>query len=97
MLEKTIEKQVCDYAKKLGLFAEKFTSPGRRSVPDRMFTTPKGQIFFIEFKRLGEKPTLAQINDHTERRKRGCTVHVCDNVDLGKRIINIHVGLDNSN
>ena len=37
MLEKQIERKVCDYAKNKGLLAYKFTSPARAAVPDRLF------------------------------------------------------------
>lgn len=87
MLEKEIEKKVCDYAKSLGMLAYKFTSPGRMSVPDRLFITPSGKIFFIEFKRLGKKPTPAQYREHEHLRDKNVTIIVVDNVDYGKLCI----------
>lgn len=89
MLEKQIEAKVCAYARSLGFLAEKFTSPGRAAVPDRLFTSPKGRMFFIEFKRTGEKPTPAQLADHEQRRKRNTLVYVIDTVDEGIRRINL--------
>lgn len=52
-LEKEIEKKVCDYAKASGMLVYKFTSPARRSVPDRLFIPEGKSAFFIEFKREG--------------------------------------------
>ena len=60
MLEKEIEKKIVNYAKSKNFLAYKFTSPSNRSVPDRLFISPTGNIFFIEFKRKGKIPTKLQ-------------------------------------
>lgn len=86
-LEKDIERKVCDYAKSLGMLCYKFTSPSRRSVPDRMFITKAGVVFFIEFKRAGQKPTAAQEVEIGKIRATGVQVNVVDSVEQGKRII----------
>lgn len=86
-LESTIERAVCKYAESKGLLQYKFTSPGKRSVPDRMFLTPWGEIFFIEFKRLGEKPTPSQLREHEKLRAHGYDVYVIDNINEGKGVI----------
>jgi len=91
-LEKTIEAAVCRHAKVRGCLAEKFTSPAKRSVPDRLFTTPKGCHFFIEFKAPGKKPTPKQAKDHNERRARGVSVYVIDDIAAGKAVIDEWVG-----
>ena len=87
-LEKDIEKRVCDYAKSLKMLVYKFTSPSRAHVPDRMFITPKGVVFFIEFKRLGQKPTAAQQVEGDKIRQAGIQVFIVDNVEGGKVVIN---------
>jgi hypothetical protein len=86
-LEKDIEKRVCDYAKSLGMLVYKFTSPSRRSVPDRMFITKAGVVFFVEFKRKGEKPTVAQEVEIGKIRATGTRVFVVDDVEIGKDLI----------
>jgi len=86
-LEKDIEKRVCDYAKSLGMLVYKFTSPSRRSVPDRMFITKTGTVFFIEFKRAGQKPTPAQEVEIAKIRMASVLVEVIDNVAEGKELI----------
>lgn len=87
-LEKYIETKVCDHAKKLGCLVYKFTSPSRRSVPDRIFIMPDGEgVFFIEFKRLGQKPTPAQANEIAKIVKQGTVVFVVDNVAKGKAVV----------
>ena len=81
MLEKTIEAALVRKVKALGGIAEKFTSPNRRSVPDRLVTLPNGRIIFVELKAPGKKPTLNQINDHERRRALGCDVRVIDTLE----------------
>ena len=88
LLERDIEDAVCRYAeRKYGMKAEKFVSPGRRSVPDRMFSMHGGRVFFIEFKRPGQKPTPKQAKDHERRRDMGFKVFVCDGIEQGRMIV----------
>ena len=88
LLERDIEAAVCRYAeRKYGMKAEKFTSPGRRSVPDRLFSVTGGRVFFIEFKAPKKKPTPKQIKDHERRREMGFKVFVCDDIEQGQMII----------
>lgn len=89
MLEKKIEEKVCDYAKEKGILAYKFTSPNRAAVPDRLFITPNGTVFFIEFKREGQKPTAPQEREHTRLRGHNIRVYVIDNVEKGKAVIDV--------
>lgn len=86
-LEKEIEASVVAHAKKLGMLVYKFTSPSRRSVPDRMFITKAGVVFFIEFKRRGQKPTASQEIEIAKIRAQGVKCFVVDNVDDGKKIV----------
>ena len=91
MLEKQIEAKVCEYAKSKGVLAYKFTSPNRAAVPDRLFVRPDGVIFFIEFKRGGQKPTDAQEREHDRLRRHNVNVFVVDNIDSGKMVIDMMV------
>ena len=93
MLEKDIERKVCEYAKLNNVDHYKFTSPNRAAVPDRMFISTSGRIWFCEFKREGQKPTPAQEREHLRMRSRGVTVYVIDNVDDGKAMIDKEAGL----
>ena len=86
MLEKTIEKKVCDYAKAKGIINYKFTSPSSRSVCDRIMIGD-GYVFFIEFKREGEKPTTLQARHHQMLASKKIAVYVIDNVKTGMEII----------
>ena len=82
MLERDIEKALVAKVKSLGGTAEKFTSPNRRSVPDRIITLPGGKIIFAELKSPGKKPTETQSRDHARRRMLGCDVRVIDSFEM---------------
>ena len=59
-LERDIEKYLVTAIKSIGGIAYKFTSPARRSVPDRLCIFPKNKHCFIEVKRTGGKLTSLQ-------------------------------------
>ena len=86
-LERDIEKRVCDYAKSKAILCYKFTSPSKRSVPDRIFITPAGVVWFIEFKRKGQKPTPSQAVEIEKIRSKGVSVFVVDDVAVGKAMV----------
>ena len=86
ILEKDIENPVCAYARRQGWLVYKFTSPSRRSVPDRIFMG-FGKVFFIEFKAPGKKPTEKQYLEMDKLLNKGLTVYIVDNVNKGKNLI----------
>jgi hypothetical protein len=88
-LEKTIERKVRIYAKTLGIHCFKYTTPARRSAPDRICFTSNGRVFFLELKAKGNKPTKAQALEHDFYRSLGFYVFWCDNIEEGKRIMEI--------
>ena len=95
MLEKHIERKVCDYARSCDFLVYKFTSPQRRSVPDRLFISPKGVTLFIEFKAPGKKCTEGQSREIGRLKAKNIPVFVVDDPDEGKRIIGLYaVGVD---
>jgi len=105
MLEKDIESKVCSYAKAQGMLAEKFKTPNKKAVPDRIFSGNGGLVFFIEFKATGKAKTIhpdatghegAQWRDHQRRRTLGHRVYVIDSIEAGKRIINFEATGDAS-
>lgn len=78
MLEKTIEAHLVKRVKESGGIAYKFTSPQRRSVPDRLVVLPGGRFEFVELKAPGKKPTPMQSREHERLRALGCIVRVID-------------------
>ena len=79
--EKQIEARIIKRAREHKGIAFKFTSPGRRAVPDRLCVVPCfafGLQPFIEAKRPGEVPTPSQEREHVRIRKAGGTVFVVD-------------------
>lgn len=92
MLEKTIERGVCQYARSQhGVLTYKFTSPGQRSVPDRLFITPDGLVVFIEFKAAGKMPTEQQYREMAKLIMRGQIVLVIDDLQAGKELVDAFV------
>ena len=92
MRESKVEKHLVDRVKALGGVAEKYKSPGRRNVPDRIVLWPALQnmarmnvsgpyVHFVECKRPGEEPTPGQLRDHERRRTMGFTVVVVDSIE----------------
>lgn len=75
MRERDIETYFVKRVKDEGGIAYKFTSPARRSVPDRLVVHARG-VFFVELKAPGEKPTDAQLREHKRLRSYGAHVSV---------------------
>ena len=91
MLEKEIEKTVCDYAKEKGIISYKFSSPNHVGVPDRIFFADGGIVFLVEFKRKGEKMTPMQLREGERIGNRGTDVYLIDSVEDGKRLIDFQL------
>jgi G:T-mismatch repair DNA endonuclease (very short patch repair protein) len=90
MTEAHIEKKVCDHAKRHGWLVYKFQSPSQRGVPDRIFLK-KRLAMFMEFKAPGKRPTKQQLATHQKFRDQGFHVYVVDDIDVGKRLLEIDV------
>ncbi len=65
--EDTVENYLVGRVKELGGVAYKFTSPGRKGVPDRMCCFPEAQMFFVETK--APKGGLLGASQHREIRR----------------------------
>jgi hypothetical protein len=76
MLESKIEKAYCQEVKKRGGITIKMVSPSMIGLPDRMIILPKVPIYFIEFKRPGEKPRKIQQVIIRKLRELGVIVYV---------------------
>ena len=92
MLEKDIEKAVCDYAAKTyDMLARKYTSPAHRSVPDRLFLGPGNLHFFIEFKKPSGELTSGQEREIKRLTERGHRVYVIDTIAEGQQVVDAEV------
>jgi hypothetical protein len=96
LLEKDVEAYLVKECKKRNITCEKFQSPMKSSVPDRLCSTewyltfPYGLMFFVELKAPGKVPAPKQKEDHEDRRVKGHLVFVCDSyeeVDLALEIV----------
>lgn len=81
MLEYKIEAYLVKRVKELGGVAEKFVSPGKSGVPDRIVLLPGGLLLFVECKATGKKATPAQERDHDRRRSLGFKCFVVDSFE----------------
>jgi hypothetical protein len=86
MLERDIEAYLVKRCKEIGALADKFTSPSRRSVPDRLITF-NGRVLFVELKATGKKPTEAQVRDHERRRAAGAEVAWLDSKEGVDKVV----------
>lgn len=82
MKESKIEKLLCRTVKRFGGTCEKFTSPGKRNVPDRLITVPGFPMELVETKAPGKKARAGQKRDHVRRREMGVNVWVLDEPHL---------------
>lgn len=81
--EAKVEAAIVRYAKSKGCLVYKFTSPSRRSVPDRLFITPNGVVGFLEIKAPGKEPTPAQAHQMRLIEKRNAPVDYADTKEKG--------------
>tara|TARA_R110000772_G_scaffold268565_3_gene396248 strand:+ start:5951 stop:6232 length:282 start_codon:yes stop_codon:yes gene_type:complete len=89
--EAKIESAVCKYAKEKGCYVRKFKSTSQRGVPDRLFISPLGHVFFVEFKAPGKRPTALQERELREIQKRGGRAHWASCVNDGKSIVDFYL------
>lgn len=87
MLEKHIEKYLRDQVKASGGIAYKFTSPSRRSVPDRLCLFPGGRVVFVECKAPGKQPTAGQTREMTRLSSLGFDVQVIDSKEKVDKLV----------
>ena len=85
--EAKVEKAACDYARRLGCYTRKFKSTSQRGVPDRLFISTTGRVFFIEFKALGKSPTALQLRELALINANMGSGHWADSIEAAKEII----------
>lgn len=87
--EVDVETKAYEFAKSIGCWHKKFKSANNRGVPDRIFITPDGVVFFIEFKSPKRKATPRKLQrlviddmlDHNAK------VFVTNDLEEAKKII----------
>jgi len=79
--ESQLEKKLTSEVKKRGGRAFKFTSPGKRGVPDRLILKPGGQALFVEMKAPGKPLEPLQVKRGSELRALGFKVYKIDSLD----------------
>lgn len=82
MRESGIESKVCEYATIKGWLCRKYTSPGSRGVPDRLFFKD-GQTVMVEFKSEEGKLSAAQKFQIKIHREHGMQVEVISSIEAG--------------
>ena len=88
MLEKEIERRMCEMIRKRGGLTYKFTSPGNVGVPDRLVITPTGVVWFVELKTKSGRLANIQKWQIRELEKRGANVRVIYGWDAAKEFVN---------
>lgn len=76
--EHDVEDYLCRWVELYGGLPYKFTSPGRRNVPDRLCVMPGGKVFFVECKAPGKELEPGQRREIRKLRDLGATVYVID-------------------
>lgn len=101
MLEKDIEAKGSKLAKELGLQHYKFTSPAKRSVPDRLVLgrIPREHIEivaryvrFIEYKKPGGMLTIGQARELGRLTELGFKADVADSPEMVEKLMGEMVG-----
>lgn len=86
--ETSVEDQGNAYAKERGVWQRKFKSANNRGLPDRIYITKDGVVFFIEYKRRGKSARVQQKLVIDEMKDDyNAKVFVTDQLDEAKRII----------
>jgi len=87
MRERDVEKCLRELIEAMGGLCEKFKSPGRNNVPDRIITLPGSRIIYVELKAPDENPNSGQQRDHRRRRAMGFRVEVIDTKEKAKTLV----------
>lgn len=93
MSESDLEKKIGVYCKKRYILYYKFTSPSRRSVPDRILLGPQGRVMFMEIKAPGKAATKLQLHEQKKLKELGFAAVVIDNYEDAVSCINWYFSL----
>ncbi len=87
MLEKQIERKLCDEIKSKNGMCLKQT--GLAGIPDRLVLMPNGKCAFVELKAPGEKPRKLQQIRMKQLKKLGFKCYVIDGVEQIKPMLEV--------
>ena len=87
MLEKQIERKLCDEVKNKNGMCLKQT--GLAGIPDRLVLLPNGKCAFVELKAPGEKPRKLQLMRIKQLKKLGFKCYVVDGVEQIKPMLEV--------
>lgn len=88
MLESAIQHKICVQLKALGYMTVKCNLMSIPGFPDLIVLGNHGDLFFIECKQKGKKPTRLQEHVHGKLRERGFKVYVLDTTTLPEELTN---------
>jgi len=87
MLEKEIERRMCELVRKRGGLSYKFTSPNAPGVPDRIVITLEGIVWFVELKTEIGRMANIQKWQKSELEKRNANVRIVRGWEEAKMFI----------
>ncbi|MBE6105282.1 VRR-NUC domain-containing protein [Anaerovibrio lipolyticus] len=87
MLEKQIERKLCDEVKNRNGMCLKQT--GLAGIPDRLVLLPNGKCAFVELKAPGEKPRKLQQMRMKQLKKLGFKCFVIDGMEQIKPMLEV--------
>ncbi|WP_027396010.1 VRR-NUC domain-containing protein [Anaerovibrio lipolyticus] len=87
MLEKQIERKLCDEVKNRNGMCLKQT--GLAGIPDRLVLLPNGKCAFVELKAPGEKPRKLQQIRMKQLKKLGFKCYVIDGAEQIKPMLEV--------
>lgn len=82
MRESRIEQRLRTGIHRMGGLCYKFTSPGRRNVPDRLIVLPGIPAYFVETKAPGKDLRAGQQREAARLAARGMLVFKLDSIEL---------------
>lgn len=89
--EKDIEKKFAKWCVAYDILFWKFTSPGRKGVPDRLLLDSRGKAVFLEFKRRGQKPSSLQQRHLVVLNKRSIPAAFVDSFEEAVAFVSRHL------
>ena len=87
MLEKEIERRLCEMVRRRGGISYKFISPNNPGVPDRIVITPSGIVWFVELKTETGRLRNIQKWQKSELEKRNANVRVIHGWEAAKEFV----------